>query len=331
MAKEMSGFSGEEIFHVTVQELSSGEPPYSLKEALQWMQKTVTEGPQKFEWLSKNRNGELFWSEVVLSTWTIDGKERVLAVLRDITERKWAEDQIRKLNASLQQQTQDVIAANRELETFSYTLSHDLRSPLTRIYAAGQALDEMYAEVLDENGKMFVRTICETSEQMEDLIQAILGLSGVIRSEMRTEEVDLSSLAVTIAAELQVTAPERRVDFIIAPGMTASCDRRLIRVVLENLLGNAWKYSRKTPDARIEFGSAEHEGETVYYVRDNGAGFDMKDADRLFTPFKRLHDSSDFPGTGIGLATVQRVVKRHGGKIWAEGEPGKGATFHFTL
>jgi signal transduction histidine kinase len=233
--------------------------------------------------------------------------------------------------ARLQQQTQALTASNRELESFSYTLSHDLRSPLTRIYTAGQALAEMYDGVLDENGRMFVHTICESSEQMEELIEAILGLSGVIGTEMHMEDVDLSSLTETIAAELRLTEPERKVTFVIAPGVTAFCDPRLMRVVLENLVGNAWKYSRKTPVARIEFGTAERDGKPVYYVRDNGAGFDMKDMDKLFAPFKRLHASSDFPGTGIGLATVRRVIKRHGGEVWAEGEPGKGATFYFTL
>ena len=331
LAQKMSGFTREEMLHGTVQDLSAGKHPYSLEEARQWIRKAVTEGPQTFEWHSKRKNGELFWTEIVLSAWNTGGKERVLAVARDITERKNAEDEIRKLNASLQQQTKDVLAANRELEAFSYTLSHDLRTPLTRMYTAGQILTEMYGEALDENGRMALRAICESSEQMEGLIEAILGLSGVIRSELHAEEVDLSNLAAAIVTELHATAPERRVDFVIAPGVTAVCDPRLIRVVLENLLGNALKYSRNTPAARIEFGTTEHEGETVYYVRDNGTGFDMKDVDKLFTPFERLHAARDFPGTGIGLATVRRVVNRHGGKVWAEGEPGKGATFYFTL
>jgi len=177
----------------------------------------------------------------------------------------------------------------------------------------------MYDELLDDNGRMLINNVCDASEQMEDLIEAILGLFSVTRSEMRAEKVNLSELAASVSVDLQMTAPERKVEFVIAQGLTASCDPDLMKVALENLLGNAWKYSRKTPDARIEFGVEQREGENVYYIRDNGAGFDMKDAAKLFTPFKRLHASRDFPGTGIGLATVQRIIERHGGRIWAEG------------
>ena len=254
-----------------------------------------------------------------------------IEVVRDITPHVNAEQALKDQAAFLQQQTLDLLASNRELESFSYTLSHDLRSPLTRVYVAGQALAEMYGETLDENGRMFLHTICEGSEHMEALIEAILALSGVTRSEMHTEDVDLSRLAGSIATELQIAEPERSVDFVIATGVTSCCDPRLMKIALENLLGNAWKYSRKNHFARIEFGVTERNGEAVYFVRDNGAGFDMKNAGELFAPFKRLHSSSDFPGTGIGLATVQRVIERHGGTVWAEAEEGKGATFCFTL
>ncbi|RII27301.1 MAG: hypothetical protein CXR31_08630 [Geobacter sp.] len=254
-----------------------------------------------------------------------------IEVVRDMTQQVKSEQALKEQTALLQQQTLELISSNKELESFSYTLSHDLRSPLTRIYAAGQALLEMYGETLDENGRTFLHAICEGSEHMEELIEAILALSGVTRSEMHTEDVDLSGLAKTIASKLQITAPGRRVDFVIATGVTSFCDPQLMKIALENLLGNAWKYSRKTPFARIEFGVTERDGETVYFVRDNGAGFDMKNAAELFAPFKRLHATSDFPGTGIGLATVQRVIERHGGTVWAEAEVGKGAIFYFTL
>lgn len=254
-----------------------------------------------------------------------------IEVVRDITPHVKAEQKLKAQADFLQQQALDLLASNKELESFSYTLSHDLRSPLTRIYAAGQALAEMYGDVLDENGRMFLHTICDGSEHMEELIEAILTLSGVTRSEMHLAEVDLSGLAMAIAAELAMTAPERKVDFRIADGVMVICDPRLMKVALENLLGNAWKYTRSTPAARIEFGVSVRDGETVYFVRDNGAGFDMKNADGLFTPFKRLHAAKDFPGTGIGLATVQRIIERHGGSIWAEAEVGKGATFYFSF
>jgi len=254
-----------------------------------------------------------------------------IEVVRDMTQHVKSEQALQAQANVLQQQTRDLIATNRELESFSYTLSHDLRSPLTRIYVAAQALAEMYGEVLDENGRLFLHSICDASEHMEELIEAILGLSGVARSELHAEEVDLSGLVAVIAAELHVPEPERRVDFVLAAGVTAFCDLRLMKVALENLVGNAWKYSRNISGARIEFGVTERDGEAIYFVRDNGAGFDMRDADGLFMPFKRLHASKDFPGTGIGLATVQRIIERHGGNIWAEAAVGKGATFYFTL
>ena len=254
-----------------------------------------------------------------------------IEVVSDMTQHVRAEQALKDQAAFLQQQTFDLLASNKELESFSYTLSHDLRSPLARIYLAGQALDEMYGDILDENGRMSLNAISEGSEHIEALIEAILALSGVTRSEMHTEDVDLSGIAETISTELQITEPERRVGFVIETGGTSFCDPRLMKIALENLLGNAWKYSRKTPLARIEFGVSERNGETVLFVRDNGAGFDMKKAGELFTPFKRLHASNDFPGTGIGLATVQRVIERHGGTVWAEAEAGKGAAFYFTL
>lgn len=255
----------------------------------------------------------------------------MVGVVIDITERKQAEDRIRSLNEDLAFRAAELAAANRELEAFSFSVSHDLRSPLTCIYSASQLLREMSADALDETGRTLVQTICDSCEQMEELIEALLSLSRVTSSEMRRTECDLGALAWAIAAELQMTEPERPVEFAIAPGLSDNGDPRLLRALLWNLLANAWKYTRKVAGARIAFGAAEVDGEKIYFVRDNGAGFDMKKADRLFKPFQRLHDNSEFKGTGIGLATVKRIVERHGGRIWGEGEVGRGATFYFTL
>lgn len=273
--------------------------------------------------------------DVIFNKATYTDSDGVLAglvgIVIDITEHKQAEYEIRKLNEDLSAHAAELDAANKELEAFSYSASHDLRTPLTRIYSSSQALIEGYSHTLDENGRYFVRTIYEACEQMEELVEALLALSRVTRSEMQREEVDVSLIVREIAAGLQQAEPERRVDFDIAPNVTAYGDPQLLMLALENLLGNAWKYTRKCDEARVEFGVVEVDGETAYFIRDNGAGFDMNKAANLFQPFHRLHNTNDFPGTGVGLATVQRIIQRHGGRVWGKGEPDKGATFYFTL
>jgi signal transduction histidine kinase len=222
-------------------------------------------------------------------------------------------------------------AVNKELEAFSYSVSHDLRAPLRHIDGFTQALLEEQADKLDEKGQDHLRRVRSAARRMAELIEDLLRLSRVTRAEMRHEWVDLSDLARSVLEELRKTQPERRAEFIIASGLTVEGDGQLLRVVLENLLGNAWKFTQKCPSARIEFGVTQHDGQRTYFVRDNGVGFDMTYAGKLFAPFQRLHTVEEFPGTGIGLATVQRIIHRHSGRIWAEGEVGKGATFYFTL
>ncbi len=254
----------------------------------------------------------------------------LVGIVIDITERKRAEGEIRALNADLSLRAAELAATNKELESFSYSASHDLSKPLTRIYGASQALEE-YNHLLDENGRYFVRTIIDASRQMEDLIDALLMLSRVTQREMNQSNVNLSQLAVVTIAELRQCDPERMVDVSIAPDLNVCGDKQLLGIALGNLLGNAWKYTIKSSKPVIELGCREVEEELVYFVRDNGIGFEPKHADRMFKPFQRLHGSDEFPGTGIGLATVQRVIERHRGKVWSEGEPGKGATIYFTL
>lgn len=222
-------------------------------------------------------------------------------------------------------------AVNKELEAFSYSVSHDLRAPLRHIDGFSQALSEEYAGAFDDKGKNYLRRMRGASQRMGELIDDLLRLSRVTRAEMRHERVSLSDLARTVAEELQKTEPDRRVEWAIAPRLAAEGDRPLLRVALENLLGNAWKFTRNRPGAKIEFGMIRREGRSAYFVRDDGAGFDMAYAGKLFSPFQRLHREEEFPGTGIGLATVQRIVHRHGGRIWAEGAVGRGATVFFTL
>jgi len=222
-------------------------------------------------------------------------------------------------------------SANKELDAFAYSVSHDLRAPLRSIDGFSQALLQGYPDKLDEQGKHHLQRIISGTQRMGELMDDLLKLSGIIRSEMKLEIVNLSTLAQSIATGLQKAEPERQVEFVIMPGLSAKGDMGLLRLVLENLLGNAWKYTGKHPQARIEFGSTQVDGKQVFLVRDDGAGFDMTYADKILAPFQRLHSVSEFPGTGIGLATVQRIVNRHGGRVWAEGEIEKGATFYFTL
>ncbi len=256
---------------------------------------------------------------------------RSLAVMVDVTARKKAEEEIKGLNVALTEWVAELDIANKDLEAFNYTVAHDLRNPLNVIGLSCQAIKELCGDQLPEECLDYVQDTYNGVVRMNQLIEALLNFSRMGRVELHREKVSLCVLVQKVARILKQSEPGRQVDFRIADGITADADENLVRVVLDNLLGNAWKYTGKQEKAVIEFGTAEINGKPVYFVRDNGVGFDRAYADKLFNPFQRLPGAEEFKGSGIGLATVERIIQRHGGKIWAEGEPGKGATFYFTL
>ncbi|HEY7640939.1 MAG TPA: ATP-binding protein [Steroidobacteraceae bacterium] len=244
-------------------------------------------------------------------------------------------NEVRRANADLEhrvaERTRQLEAANRELEAFAYAVSHDLRAPLRSMSGFSQILQETAPPGLDEKSRHYLQRIHDASLRMSGLIDDLLNLSRIGRSELTARPISLSQVAAEAAAAVRERHPTRTVQLEIAPGMEVSADPRLLRIALENLLSNAWKYTSRSPQAQVTIGSEAGEQGAVYFVRDNGVGFDMKYADKLFVPFQRLHPEAEFPGNGIGLVTVQRILARHGGRIWADAREGGGATFYFTL
>jgi len=285
-------------------------------------------GNWRGEAVGRRKDGTSFPQELSLA---LTADRGIVCVVRDVTERKRADELFNAIYVDLQKKASDLKAVNSELEAFSYTLSHDVRNYLTRISLAAQALTENYSQQLDETGGFFVAGINEACDGMENLIQAILLLSRISKTDTPHDTVDLSELAIEAGIDVRYLYPERQVNFTVQPGLKADGNRELLKIMLLNLLGNAWKYTAPAQEARVTFGCEEQAGNIVFFVRDNGAGFDMTEAEKLFKPFSRLGTALDYKGIGIGLATVQRIVHAHGGEIWGEGEPGKGATFYFTL
>ena len=277
------------------------------------------------------KNGSEFPIEISLSPLETEGGLLVSAAIRDVTQRKRMEEDVQKLNDDLKQRASQLEAANKELEAFSYSVSHDLRAPLRSIDGFSHVLLEDYSEQLPEEGRNYLERVRAAAQRMAMLIDDLLNLSRVTRTAVQPKFINLSKMAEEILSGLQENQGERQATFSITPNLMVEADPRLMHIVMENLLSNAWKFTSKREQTIIEFGQKAHLKERTFYIRDNGVGFDMTYAKKLFGVFQRLHSVSEFPGTGVGLATVHRIISIHGGRIWAESVEGKGTTFYFTL
>jgi len=326
----------EELYDATI---SSGltPPEWHESEAKVLEELHRTGQPQLYEKEYARKDGSRV-PIIVLKHMITDTEKKMTfyySFITDITARKKAEGEILRINEDLERRVKERTAQletlNEELEAFSYSVSHDLRAPLRSIDGFSLALLEDYQDILDKGGRDCLKRVRAATQYMGLLIDDLLKLSHLTRAEIRYESVNLSEIAEAIAESLQQSTPGRPVEMVIHQGILAKGDSHLLRIAMENLMGNAWKFSNRNSEARIEFGMTEQEGKPVYFVRDNGVGFDMAYVGKIFGAFQRLHQKDEFPGTGIGLATVQRIIHRHGGHTWAEGEEGKGATFYFTL
>jgi len=334
VAASQHGYTVKELCGMNIHDLNTPESNDIFGD---WLAR-ISDGQWiTFEAWHFRKDGARFPLEVHAGPVRLNGKTYILGFDRDITSRKLAEEadhmymaQIGQLNTELARQANGLEAANNELEAFNYSVSHDLRGPLTRISGYSQLILEDESTI-NPQVRSYVTRIYESSCWLNEMIDAMLKLAQLARSEFQPQQVDLSTIVESLAADFRSMEPERQLEVVVAPGVTVVGDLRLLKILMTNLFNNAWKYTAYSASPRIEFGVLNDGPVPVHFISDTGAGFDMKDADRLFRAFTRLHDPAQFAGSGIGLATVKRIVNRHGGKIWAEGEPQRGAAFYFTL
>ena len=331
--EELYGYKREELIGKTTLELGLYCDPIDREKIVSEIK---ANGMVKdVEAKGRRKDGSEFIASISISSAHLNDKYYLLAVTRDITERKQTEEKIRQLNADLEQRVKERTAqlqiANNELESFSYSVSHDLRAPLRGIDGYSSVLKEDYINKLDPEAVLFIDKVRAEIQRMNKLIDGLLDLSHITSSTIETKRINLSEHAQIIVSRLKQEKPDQKADFVIQPGLVADGDPNLLDIVLTNLLGNAFKYSSKASNPRIQFGQELIDGRQVFFVRDNGVGFNMQNAQKLFMPFQRFHNKDEFEGTGIGLATVKRIISKHNGRVWADAKVNEGATFYFTL
>lgn len=325
------GYIPAELEGQSIQILIHKDDRTSVTDQLQWCQKNPNQ-VHRLQFQTVRKNGSRVWVlEIAQGVYDKHGSLNILVVCQDISDLKHAEEEIQRLNAEMAARAAELEVANKELESFNYTVAHDLRQPLNVLSMVCQKIKTLYNDETSKEHMADVQTIYEATLRMDNLIGVLLNFSRIGYVEPLRAKVDLSRMAHEAVTELIQAEPERQVDFRIADGITSYVDASLLRLVLANLLGNAWKYTREQEKAVIEFGVADIDGVPTFFVRDNGSGFVKEDADRLFVPFQRLPGAEKAIGFGIGLATVERIIRRHGGRVWAESELGKGATVYFTI
>jgi len=334
--KSLYGYDYEESLCLDIEKLSAGVPPYAGTDAKVWLEKTMQEGPQVFEWMAKDKDGRVFWVEVSLKQASISGVDRILAVVRDIRERKAAEKKLLDykihLENMVERRTAEIQAKNKELETFTYSVSHDLKAPLRGIDGYSRLLEEEYAKNLDEEGLVFLNNIRQSAAQMNQLIEDLLAYSRMERRDIQSVSVDLPALIDNLVSLRSHDFEQHKIQFSVdLPFVNVTCDIETLRQVLSNYLDNAVKFCRQDQQAVIEVGGRDNPDSWTLWVRDNGIGFNQKYETRIFEIFQRLHRTEDFPGTGVGLAIVRKAVERVGGRVWAESAPDKCATFYFEI
>jgi PAS domain S-box-containing protein len=331
-ALEVYGYQQKELLGTTLLSLLTPEAVNVFQTQLN---KIGERGAVTIEASFMRKNGTALPVEISARLFKIDDQTFLQAIIRDISERKTKEEEIRRLNSSLeervQERTSQLESANKELESFAYSVSHDLRAPLRGIDGWSQALMDDYKDKLGEKGSQILGRIRAETQRMGQLIDDLLRFSRDTRAELNRQEVDMTGVVQTITTRLQQANPNRPIKFVVQQGLKTQGDARLLEMALSNLLENAVKFTTKSPQPLILFGEVNKDGKRAFFVHDNGVGFDMAYAQKLFKVFQRLHKASDYPGTGIGLATVQRIINRHGGKIWAEAQIDQGATFYFTI